>query len=252
MGGTLGLVVTVTANAALDRTLYVDELRTGRKQRVDSEYLQAGGKGVNVSRVLAGLGVGVRSVVVVGGEVGWEIERDLDASGLSPVAVAASGESRTCLEILETQNGNVTQLHGVGVRATESTAQSLIAAVEASLDGAGWLALCGSLPQGCPEDTYPRLLQSARRRGVRVVLDASGPALVAGWRASPDLVRINREEAAVVIDRRDTGEFRLTRQEMPGIAQLTVVSDGPRAVWACDADGTFWRVTPPVVPSVDI
>lgn len=243
----MGLVVTVTANAALDRTAYVDTLRTGSRQRVESEHVQAGGKGVNVSRVLAGLGFRVRSVVVVGGETGRAILRDLEASGLAPVAVSAAGESRTCLEILEARSGNVTQLHGVGVHATESTAKALVAAVEASLDGAAWLALCGSLPQGCPEDIYLRLLQSARRRGVRVALDASGSALVAGWRGAPDLVRINRDEAAAVTDARAGARFSLAREEMPGIAQLTVVSDGPRAIWACGADGTVWRVIPPAV-----
>jgi tagatose 6-phosphate kinase len=72
----LGLVVTVTPNAALDHTLYVDALRPGRRHRVRAEHEQAGGKGVNVARVLAGLGVAVRSVVVLGGETGRAIHRD--------------------------------------------------------------------------------------------------------------------------------------------------------------------------------
>jgi tagatose 6-phosphate kinase len=242
----LGLVVTVTVNAALDRTLHVDELRTGSKQIVESEYVQAGGKGVNVSRVLAGLGTEVRSVVVVGGETGRAIERDLEVSGLSPVAVAAPGESRTCLEIVEARNSNVTQLHGVGVSASEATVQSLLAAVEATLDGAAWLALCGSLPPGCPGDAYLRLLQSARRRGVRVALDASGTALVAGWRGAPDLLRINCDEAAGAIGGAFAG-FALAGEHMPGIARLTVVSDGPGAIWVREAGGATFRVTPPEV-----
>lgn len=243
----LGHVVTVTANAALDRTLHVEELRIGSRQIVEAESAQAGGKGVNVSRVLAGLGVEVRSVVVLGGETGGAIERDLEAAGLSPVVVAAPGESRTCLEILEARGGNVTQLHGAGVRASESTAQSLVAAVEASLDGASWLALCGSLPPGCPEEIYLRLVQCARRHGVRVALDASGPALAEGWSGSPDLVRINRDEAAGVIDGRFAARFGLACDAMPGDARLTVVSDGPRAIWVRDADGSTLRVTPPAV-----
>lgn len=243
----MGHVVTVTANAALDRTLRVNELRTGSKQIVESEAVQAGGKGVNVSRVLAALGVEVRSVVIAGGETGRAIERDLHAAGLSPVVVAAPGESRTCLEIVETRSGAVTQIHGVGVRACEATAQSLVGAVEAALDGAEWIALCGSLPRGCPEDAYLRLLQSARRRGVRVALDASGPALVAGWFGSPELVRINRDEAAGVIDGWGAKDFGHACEGMPGNARLTVVSDGPRPIWVRDSEGATLRVTPPPV-----
>jgi 1-phosphofructokinase len=242
----LGLVVTVTANAALDRTLHLDELRIGRRQRVQSEHAQAGGKGVNVSRVLGALGFAVRSVVVLGGETGRTIERDLEASGLAPVAVAAPGESRTCLEILEAC-GTVTQLHGAGVRASEDTARAIVAAVEASLEGAEWLALCGSLPDGCPEDTYFRLVRSAQRRGVRVSLDASGPALVAGWRAAPDLLRINRDEAAEAIGAGSAAEVALPPLHAPGAARLSVVSDGPRTAWAWDDGGRVWRVGPPVV-----
>jgi tagatose 6-phosphate kinase len=242
----LGLVVTVTANAALDRTLHLDELRVGRRQRVQSEHAQAGGKGVNVSRVLGALGIPVRSVVVLGGETGRTIQRDLEASGLAPVAVAAPGESRTCLEILEARNGNVTQLHGAGVRASEDTANSIVAAVEAALVGADWLALCGSLPDGCPEDTYLRLARSARRRGVRVALDASGPALIAGWRAAPDLLRINRDEAAEAIGA-DSAALALPPPHAPGAARLCVGSDGPRTVWAWEDRGHVWRVAPPVV-----
>ena len=105
----MGLVVTVTANAALDRTLHVDELRTGSKQIVESEYVQAGGKGVNVSRVLAGLGTEVRSVVVVGGETGRAIERDLKVSGLSPVAVAAPGADQLLASPVAVDVGRVVE-----------------------------------------------------------------------------------------------------------------------------------------------
>ncbi len=243
----MGLVVTVTANAALDHTLYVEQLRTGERQRVEFERLQAGGKGVNVSRILAALDWGVRSVVILGGSSGRAIERDLGESGLVPVAIAAPGESRTCLEIIETRTGAVTQLHGAGVRGSEETTRELLAVVEASLDGADWLALCGSLPAGCPEDTYGRLVDCARRHGVRVALDASGPALVFGWRAGPDLLRINREEAAGAIGRGPTADLVVPPSNVPGSARLSVVSDGPRFAWVWGADGIVWRVRPPSV-----
>src|SRR5262245_8349153 len=98
-------VVTVTPNAAIDWTCTVPELRVGSRHLAHAGERQAGGKGVNVSRVLGALGVPVRTVVVVGGATGAEIERDLDQSKLAPVAVRAAGESRTCLEIVEARSG---------------------------------------------------------------------------------------------------------------------------------------------------
>lgn len=240
----MGLIVTVTANAALDRTIYVDELHRGNRHRVGSEHVQAGGKGVNVSRVLAGLGASIRTVVVLGGETGRAIRRDLDASGLNPLEVAAPGESRTCLEVLETRSRRVTQLHGRGVTATEETVQALAEAVDALMEGASWLALCGSLPDGCPPDTYSRLTQIARLRGVRVAIDASGPALRSAWSEGPDLLRINREEAIEAI-----GESmqQFPPAETPGTARLSVVSDGPESVWVWDSAGRTWLAKPPSV-----
>ena len=240
----MGLVVTVTANAALDRTIYVDSLRRGHRHCVRSEHAQAGGKGVNVSRVLAGLGASVRSIVVLGGETGRTIQRDLEESGLDPVEVAAPGESRTCLEILETRSGRVTQIHGRGVTATEKTVHALTTSVESALDGASWLALCGSLPEGCPANTYSRLMHVARRRGVRVAIDTSGPALLAAWSAGPDLLRVNRAEAIEVIG---DSSLQFPPSGPPGSARLSVVSDGPQLLWAWDSVGQTWLVTPPSV-----
>jgi len=243
----LGLVVTVTPNAALDHTLYVDALRPGHRHRARAEHVQAGGKGVNVARVLAGLGVAVRTVVILGGETGHAIHRDLERARLAPVVIAAPGESRTCIEILEDQPGRATQVHGAGVRATEQTARALVAAVEASLAGAGWLALCGSLPPGLPEDTYARLARVAQARGVRVALDASAAPLLAGWRAGPDLLRINREEAAAALGVSAPAALALPPARAPGATRLAVVSDGARPAVAWSAAGRRWLVTPPRV-----
>lgn len=224
-------VVTVTPNAAIDWTCFVAELHPGTRHLARAGSRQAGGKGVNVSRVLAALGVAVRSVVVVGGATGAEIERDLACSCLDPIVVRAAGESRTCLEIVEERSGAATQLHGAGIEADRETAHSLVAAVSGALEGATWLALCGSLPPGLAVDVYATLIRVAHDRNVRVVLDASGAALLAGWDAEPDVVRINREEAAALSEGFEH-------------ARAGVVSDGPREVVAW-TQGRSWRIAPP-------
>ena len=227
-------VVTVTPNAAVDWTCFVEELHPRARQEARIVGRQAGGKGVNVSRVLAALGVPVRSVVVVGGAAGAEIVRDLDRGGLGPVVVEAGGESRICLEIVEERGGAATQIHGLGVEADDTTARALVAAVEEALEGAAWLALCGSVSRGLPIDLYATLIDVARARGVRVAVDASGAALCAAWHAHPDLLRINRDEAADLAGGAADG------------SPFGAVSDGPRAITAWEP-GRTWRVEPPPV-----
>lgn len=234
----MSLVVTVTPNAALDQTLHLTALEAGTRQRVHRSHVQAGGKGINVSRVLTSLGVPVRSVVLLGGPTGGSIERDLEESRLSPIAVHAPGDSRTCTEIVESLGGRVTQLHGAGVCGDATVAHRLVEAVEAACTGATWLALCGSLAEGLPVDIYARLIERAQARGVRVALDASGAALVAGWRAAPELVRVNADEA------REVNAVRGASQR--GATTLSVVSDGADEI-IVQAAARALRVRPPRV-----
>lgn len=234
----MSLVVTVTPNAALDQTLHLTTLEMGNRQRVQRSHVQAGGKGINVSRVLASLDVPVRSVVLLGGPTGARIERDLEESRLSPLAVHAPGDSRTCTEIVESLSGRITQLHGAGLCGDASVAHRLIEAVDDACRGARWLALCGSLAEGLPVETYALLIERARARGVRVALDASGAALVAGWHAAPELVRVNAGEA------REAHALRGAAAR--SAATLTIVSDGADEI-AVEAAFCALRIRPPRV-----
>lgn len=228
-------VVTVTPNAALDQTLHVAALTPGARQPVARSHVQAGGKGINVSRVLARLGVRVRSVALLGGPTGTRIERDLEASGLSPIVVPGLGDSRTCTEILDGRTGQITQLHGPGIHADACVARRLIETVERACEGARWLALCGSLADGLPVETYAVMIDRARALGVRVALDTSGPALAAGWRAAPEILRVNADEA------REAGVARGR-----GGSCLTIVSDGAAEI-RVESRGHRFRIRPPRV-----
>ena len=235
-------IITVTANAALDWTCLVTGLRPGSRHLVRESYRQAGGKGVNVARSLAALGQEVRTIVVVGGNTGEEILRDLERADLAPIPVVASGESRTCLEIIDEGTGAATQLHEAGIEADQGTTRSLVAAVEQALANATWLALCGSLARGLPLGLYATLIHLARERGVRVSLDASGDALVEGYRAGPDLLRINRGEAAMLEELDLASPSSAAQRIARGF-----VSDGAGEIVAWNTDGSVWRIVPPSV-----
>lgn len=227
------MLVSITPNAAIDRTLRVAALEPGSFHLVESEHAQAGGKGVNVARLLRAQGRHVHAVVVVGGESGQWILRDLELAGIRTSAVHAPGTSRTCLEIVD-RGARATQLHGVGVDGGGAVGDHLVACAAEAARGAAWVALCGSLPRGMAPDVAARIVEAARDAGARVAVDTSGAALRAALEARPDLVRVNRaegEQAAALLD----------------LASFSVVSDGAQGTTArIRASGT-WSIGAPEV-----
>jgi tagatose 6-phosphate kinase len=238
------MLISVTPNAAIDRTLRVERL-DGDPEGAD-QRVQAGGKGVNVARALRELGVRVRAVVTAGGRAGAWLVDDLARAGVPTVVVSAPGESRTCLEIVEQESGRVRQEHGPGIEGSPELGARLLAAVERELVGVRWLALCGSLPRGLPGDFAAELVELARRRRVRCAVDTSGDALRAAWRAGPDLVRVNVAEAAGAAGVAP-GDLSRGVLESLGPADRVVVSAGAGPALAFEAGGPGWRVTPPPV-----
>lgn len=239
------MIVTVTANAAVDRTVAVGRLLPGTRVEARSEHVQAGGKGVNVARVLHGLGVPAMAVVVVGGAAGDWILSDLERAGIPARALRAPGESRTCLELVE-PGGRVTQVHGRGVCGSAGLVDALLATCE-GLE-ASWLAVCGSLAPGLPADCVARLVERARRRGVRSAVDTSGAALTAALAAGPDLLRVNRTELGDALGIEPEAAPGDPRSRGVG---LGVVSAGEGPVHAWSAEGARLRLHPPVVPLVN-
>lgn len=223
------MIVTVTPNAAIDRTLRIARLAAGAVHRIEVEHAQAGGKGVNVARILRALGVPVHAIVTVGGEAGAWLARDLRDAGVEVSALEARGESRSCIEILETGGSQrrVTQLHGRGIEADRDLADRLAGCLEDILPRASWVALCGSLPAGLPVDTFARLVELAHQGRTRVALDSSGLALREAWKRNPEIVRVNRDEAAAALDCAPESLASPPYPEL-GAPKLTVVSDGPR------------------------
>jgi 1-phosphofructokinase family hexose kinase len=237
------VIVTVTANAAVDRTLHVERLVPGAAVVAHDERVQAGGKGVNVARVLYARKVPVTAVVLVAGEAGDWILADLARDGIPAVAVRAPGTSRTCLEIVSA-DGGVTQVHAPGPAACEATARALVAACAEAADGAHWLAWCGSAAPGLPPDVAARALAAARAAGAATALDTRGPGLAAGVATRPDLLRVNRQELREGLGLEPEQALADART-----AQLprAVVSSGAGPVLAWTGSGERYRITPPPV-----
>lgn len=186
------MITTVTLNPSFDLTLEVDALAVGGVSRADSERLEAAGKGVNVSRALAVHGVATCALAALDPSAAPRYEELLDVDGVLR-AIHVAGVVRTNVTIVEPA-GVVTKVNGPGPQHTPQTVQAILDDVSQEMDGVDWLVLSGSLPPGCPDDTYATLIGDARRRGCRVALDTEGAPFHHGIAAGPDLVKPNRDE----------------------------------------------------------
>ena len=187
------MILTVTLNAALDVTYHVPALRPGRTHRVSTVDERAGGKGVNVARVLHTLGEPVIATGLVGGGTGASIRTLLGDLRHSFVDIAQP--SRRTTVVADGTDGTGFWEPGPQVSAAEWSA--FLAHYAALLRVARVVVLAGSLPPGVPPDAYASLVELARGAEVPSVLDAAGEPLRAGLAAGPDVVKPNAHELAM-------------------------------------------------------
>jgi tagatose 6-phosphate kinase len=236
------VILCVTLNAALDVTYRVDEVRWHAGNRVAAVADRAGGKGVNVARVLHALGEEVVVTGLVGGGVGARIRAEARDAGLTEEFQDVAGESRRTLAVVDASTGDATGFWEPGPVIAPADWARFVERYHRLLTRARVVVLSGSLPPGLSPDVYAELVQHAREAGVPVVLDADAEALAAGVTASPDVVKPNADEL-----RRATG----LPGHLPGAEALrargagaVVVSAGADGLIASTPDGR-WAVRPP-------
>jgi 1-phosphofructokinase len=248
------VIVTVTPNPSVDRTLELDRLERGEVLRATSTRIDAGGKGVNVTRALTANGRPSIAVLPVGGRDGELLTRLLDESGIAHRAVAVGAATRTNITLSE-PDGVVTKVNTPGRPLTDEELAALLETALDSLAGAAWLVGCGSLPDGAPAALFRSLTQRAHERGARVAIDTSGAALAAAVHAAPDVIKPNLAELAELV-----GTPLSTIDDVIDAAE-SVRAAGPATVLvslghvgALLVDGTdaLLAVPPLVVPRSDV
>jgi tagatose 6-phosphate kinase len=233
------LILAVCLNLALDLTYRVDELRPHETNRVKDVASRAGGKAVNVARVLDALGHEVVVTGFAGGRVGDAARAEMEAAGLTDATVPVAGETRRTLIVLEDGGGEPTGISEPGPEIAPAEWEAFVAAYRALAREAAAVALSGSLPPGVPVDAYAVLARESR---APVLLDTSGEALRHGVRGAPAIVKPNRLELAELEDTPDVvvAAQRL-RQEGP---ESVVVSAGAEGLLAVTPEGVL-RAAPP-------
>ncbi|MEB3367168.1 1-phosphofructokinase [Saccharopolyspora mangrovi] len=189
------MIVTVTPNPSLDRTVQVDQVSPGEVHRAKRVQLDPGGKGVNVARALAAAGVPTLAVLPSGGAEGARLAELLAPEAVPVVEVPVHAPTRSNIAVVES-DGTTSKFNEPGPRLSEAEVAALETAVIELAGRAKWLVTCGSLPDGCPPDLHARLVGAARAAGTRVAVDASGQPLALACRAAPDLIKPNLAELA--------------------------------------------------------
>ena len=235
------MIVTLTLNPSLDRTVEVPDLVRGGVIRASSGRVDPGGKGVNVARALLANGVEACAVLPVGGAVGRQLVELLEAEGVGMSAVPVAGATRSNLTISE-PDGTVTKINEGGQALTAAEIDQLAAAVIRLVGPRDRAVLSGSLPPGVDADVYTRLTERFVASGIEVALDTSGPALVRAVRAAPTIVKPNREELGEALGRvvRTYADAVEAAQTLRRAGAGTVLASlGPDGAVLVDRDGVL-------------
>jgi 1-phosphofructokinase family hexose kinase len=193
------MIVTVTLNAAVDRTLSVPSFQIGQRHRASVGFTSAGGKGINIARALKRLGAPVVATGLAGGRTGTLIVEELTAEGILNDFVRIRQESRTSTAVLDPTSNVYTEINEWGPDIQEDELEILRDKLAYLCQGAEFLVLAGSLPRGVEPGFYGELIREANRRGVATILDAEGEALRLGVEAEPHLASPNMREAEQLV-----------------------------------------------------
>lgn len=246
------MILTVTLNAAVDKTYTVENFTIDRVHRPSSWRIVAGGKGINVARVYQELGGDVIATGFLGGHNGDIIQEGLRAEHLKSDFVRTAAESRVCIAVLDPVRKTQTELNEVGPEITEDEIDRLMLKFESLVPGMQFAILSGSAPPGVPATIYHDLVRLAARYDVPCVLDSSGEHLIRGLEAKPFMVKPNVHELSTV-----TGRQLETVEEVVSAAcelkeqgiRIIVVTLGRNGAIAADANG-IWHAKPPEIPFV--
>jgi 1-phosphofructokinase family hexose kinase len=245
------MIITVTLNAAIDRTLAVPNFRLGRRHRATEQTAMAGGKGVNVARALKALGQPVIATGVAGGPTGTRIIEHLTEEAILNDFVRIREESRTSTAVVDPTSGEQTEINERGPAVGEGELELFVDKLLYLAKGAAVCVFAGSLPRGVEAGLYGRLTEELRKLGVTTVLDSEGEALRHAMRASPEVVSPNELEAEELVghefaDEEDRRTALAEMAELGAREALLTLSDGCLALMREDEEGsapTLYRAT---------
>jgi len=242
------VIYTVTLNPALDRTIWVDHIKEDVSNRIIKEFRYAGGKSIDVSKVLKNLGMDNVALGFVGGFPGRELEGRLLNEGILSDFIRVSGDTRTNIIIHEQETGKQIAFNARGPEIQPHELMQLIDQIE-SLRSPQFITIGGSLPRGLTVEIYKKIISVAKKCHARSVLDVDGEALRVGIEAQPDIIKPNIHELSELVGRqlKDLDEIVAAAQDINarGVENV-LVSMGGRGIVLVTADEKYLAVPPEV------
>jgi 1-phosphofructokinase family hexose kinase len=220
------MILTVTLNAAIDRTVAVPNFRLGHRHRAVESRTVAGGKGINVARALKLLGRPVIATGFAGGPTGNRLLEQLRKEAVLTDFTRIAAETRINLAVIDPTSGEQTEINERGPAVSPEEVEAFVNRVGYLADGAKLCVLAGTLPPGAGDDLYARLVKDLGERGLPVVLDAEGSAMLAGLRAGASVVTPNEREAEELVGQ----EFADRDDLIQGLAELVRLGAGEAAI----------------------
>jgi 1-phosphofructokinase/tagatose 6-phosphate kinase len=232
------MIITVTLNTAIDKTLSVPNFRLGRRHRTVEQTTMPGGKGVNVARVLKTLGQPVIATGLAGGATGTRLVDQLTQLSVLSDFVRIREESRTNTAVIDPTIGEQTEINERGPKVSEQEVELFVDKLLYLAKGASMCVFAGSLPRDVDVDVYAKLIRELRRLGVITMVDTDGDPLRRAVRAEPDVISPNVLEAEELVGH----EFNDDDDHVIAVREMTEL--GAREAIMTMPDGCFARMRP--------
>ncbi|MGZ4301463.1 MAG: 1-phosphofructokinase family hexose kinase [Gaiellaceae bacterium] len=249
------MIVTVTLNAAIDRTLTVPNFQLGHRHRASQGLTLAGGKGINVARALKRLDVPVVATGLAGGRTGTRIVEELTSEAILNDFVRIADESRTSSAVVDPTAGTYTEINEWGPHVEPEELTMLLEKISYLARGADMVVFAGTLPRGVEDSFYAEAIRDLNRRNVPAVLDSEGPPLRLGVEAEAFLVTPNQREAEGLVGQEFGDEedytMALDRIADMGARNVLITSDTRSfGLFRADRKRTSFRADAPNVEPV--
>ena len=194
------MIITVSLNPALDKTLVLSELQTGKVNRVKAIRRDAGGRGLSVSKTVNALGGESVALCIIGGATGMFIRTQLDNLGIENDTVEVQSETRTNLMIVDNFNKTHTEILEPGAPVHQMAVDEILFALRSRARAGDIIVLAGTLPEGCKPDIYNDVIRYAKTIGASTYLDSDSETLALAVNEKPDLIKPNKYEMAALCD----------------------------------------------------
>ena len=248
------MIITVTLNAAIDRTLTVPNFRGGQRHRASQGLSLAGGKGIIVARTLKRLGVPVVATGLAGGRTGERILEELSNEAILNDFARIEDESRTSTAVVDPTSGTHTEVYEWGPQVRPEELETLREKLHYLCRGAELVVLSGSLPRAVDDGFYGELIRDLNRRGLIVALDAEGEPLLPGIEAEPALVSTTQAAAEAIVGQEfhDEQDFVLGIETIAGLGARSVLITYDLGIFALVREEKRERCFQVVPPELEI